>query len=71
MKYVKARDPPPTPETLAKIKAGVIDQLDQYSAARDLAAEWRLNQPVESGTVTLHRLLLVFHGGKCVMSEEV
>ena len=24
-----------------------------------------------SGTVTLHRLVLVFHGGGCVLAEEV
>ena len=26
--------------------------------------------PVASSTVTLHRLVLVFHGGECVLSEE-
>ena len=88
MKYVKAGDPPPTPEALAKIKAEAVRQLDQYAASRDLAAEWRL-KPVESpatnlstllpfnlstdgaaGSVTLHRLVLVFHGGDCVLAEE-
>ena len=105
MKYVKAGDPAPTPEALARIKAEAVEQLDQYAASRDLAAEWRLN-PVQSskfevqssaaetvkpsnrqtaetvkpsncqtvkptgGTVTLHRLVLVFHGGECVLAEE-
>jgi hypothetical protein len=57
MKYVKAGDPAPTPEQLEKIKAEAIVQLDQYSA--------------DHSSVTLHRLVLVFHGGECVLSEEV
>ena len=65
MKYVKAGDPVPTAEALAKIKAEAIDQLDQYSADHDIATEWRLS------VVALHRLVLVFHGGDCVLSEEV
>ena len=68
MKYVKAGDPAPTPERLAKIKSEATEQLDQYSASRDLVTEWRLN----TGTTgVLHRLVLVFHGGECVLSEEV
>ena len=58
LKYVKAGDPAPTPEALAKIKAEAIDQLDQYSAGHD-------------GAVGLHRLVLVFHGGDCALAEEV
>ena len=27
--------------------------------------------PLHNGTVALHRLVLVFHGGDCVLSEEV
>ena len=79
MKYVKAGDPPPTPEALAKIKAEAIDQLDQYSADHDLSAEWHLkggnaadlSGNSVAGTVSLHRLVLVFHGGDCVLHEEV
>ena len=86
MKYVKAGDPVPTPEQLAKIKSEATEQLDQYSASRDLVTEWWLKtsrtgcRPVlpndragrsTNGTVTLHRLVLVFHGGECVLSEEV
>ena len=80
MKYVKAGDPAPTPEQLAKIKAEAVDQLDQYSASRDLAAEWHLapqppnhltTQLPNHQTVTLHRLVLVFHGGECILKEEV
>ena len=62
MKYVKAGDSAPTPEQLAKIKAEAIEQLDQYSKDHDLAAEWH--------SVKLHRLVLVFHGGECLMDEE-
>ena len=84
MKYVKAGDPAPTPEQLAKIKAEAIDQLDQYSSDPALIAKWHIAPvgvagvpPVEAVTsvalprVTLHRLVLVFHGGDCVLAEEV
>ena len=99
MKYVKAGDPAPTPDQLAKIKAEAIDQLDQYSADPALIAEWHIGVagvppdvgvagvspatgtmgilPVETtGTtgvspVALHRLVLVFHGGDCILNEEV
>ena len=66
MKYVKAGDPTPMPEQLAKIKAEAIDQLDRYSASRDLVTEWRIGNGV-----ALHRFVLVFHGGECILSEEV
>ncbi|MBQ6007218.1 MAG: AAA family ATPase [Kiritimatiellae bacterium] len=59
MKYVKAGDPAPTPEQLADIKSKAIEQLDKYSADHDIAA------------VALHRLVLVFHGGDCVLADEV
>ena len=80
MKYVKAGDPAPTTEALAKIKAEAIRQLDQYSADPALVSAWNLApQPSNSQTlklsnlqtVALHRLVLVFHGGDCVLSEEV
>ncbi|MBO7683676.1 MAG: AAA family ATPase [Kiritimatiellae bacterium] len=76
MKYVRAGEPVPTPEQLAKTKAEAIAQLDKYSSDPQLIAAWRLNTgttgilPVETGTVTLHRLVLVFHGGNCVLAEE-
>ena len=93
LKYVKAGDPSPTPEQLAKIKAAAIDQLGKYSADPALVAQWHLGtetgsdksvaspkgadlgeaalSPLHNGTVALHRLVLVFHGGDVVMAEEV
>ena len=79
MKYVKAGDPDPTPEQLAKIKAEAIDQLDQYSSDPALIAEWHIGvagvSPATGTTgilpVALHRLVLVFHGGECILNEEV
>ena len=71
MKYVKAGDPVPAPDALAKIKAEAIVQLDKYSFDPALVAAWRLKTGTTGGTVTLHRLVLVFRGGDCVLSEEV
>ena len=85
MKYVKAGEPVPTPDALAKIKSDAIDQLDQYSSDPALAQAWHLKtgttgvSPVADvqqrvppvGTVTLHRLVLVFHGGDCILADEV
>ncbi len=76
MKYVKAGDPAPTPEQLADIKAKAIEQLDQYSADPELSASWRLKEGngewgTENGTVELHRLVMAFYGGECVLAEEV
>ena len=62
LKYVKAGDPAPTPESLAKIRSAAVDQLNRYSA--DPTSRY-------SGSVALHRLLLVFHGGDAVLAEEV
>ena len=79
MKYVKAGDPAPTPHELADIKAKAIEQLNQYSTAPALVKEWRLTpqppnrpttQPPNQSSVALHRLVLVFHGGDCVLAEE-
>ena len=61
LKYLKPGDPDPSPDALADIKAEATRQLDQYAADPALVAEH----------VTLHRLVLVFHGGDCVLSEEV
>ena len=71
MKYVKAGDPAPTPEQLADIKAKAIGQLDKYSSDPALVAKWHLTGTTDVPSVALHRLVLVFHGGDCVLSEEV
>ena len=77
MRYVKAGDPAPTPEALEKIKADAVGQLDQYSSDPALASAWHLNTGatgislVAGGSVTLHRLVLVFHGGDCILADEV
>ena len=76
MKYVKAGDPNPTPEQLTDIKSKAIEQLDQYSADPALSASWRLKEGngkwgTGNGTVELHRLVMVFHGGECVLAESV
>ena len=62
-----------------RIKEQAIDQLDQYSSDPALFAEWHIGVagvPPATGTtgvppVALHRLVLVFHGGDCILNEEV
>ena len=75
MKYVKAGDPAPTQEDLSRIKAEAIAQLDKYSSDPTLAKAWHLNAGPTGASpdaaVTLHRLVLVFHGGTAVLAEEV
>ena len=75
MKYIKAGDPAPPPEMLADIKDKAIKQLDRYSSDPALVTSWRLVGrgvlDAPQGTVALHRLVLVFHGGDCVLAEEV
>jgi hypothetical protein len=70
LKYVKAGDSEPTPEALEKIKAEAVRQLDQYSADHDIATEWHLTGTTDVPSVALHRLVLVFHGGNCVLNER-
>ena len=71
MKYVKAGGPAPTAEQLADVKAKAIDQLDKYSADPALVAKWHLTGKTDVPSVVLHRLVLVFHGGDCVLAEAV
>ena len=76
MKYVKKGDPTPSPEQLADIRAKAIDQLDRYSSDLHPSTFQPFNlstfQPTPAGAgVRLHRLVLVFHGGDCALSEEV
>ena len=67
MKYVKAGDPKPSAEQLADIKAKAVEQLDNYSADSTL----HFTRRTLHSSVALHRLVLVFHGGDCVLAEEV
>ena len=82
MKYVKAGDPAPTPQDLADIKSKAVEQLERYSSDSALVSAWHLKPSTSqtpqtsqtsqtSPTVSLHKLVLVFHGGACVLSEEV
>ena len=65
LKYIKVGEPVPTADLLAKIRDEATGQLAKYAADNKLALE--CNLPV----VTLHRLVMVFHGGDCLMNEEV
>ena len=67
MKYVKKGDPTPSQEQLADIKAMAIEQLDKYSGDSTLHS----TLSTLHSSVSLHRLVLVFHGGDCALSEEV
>ena len=76
LKYIKAGAPALAPQELADIKSKAIEQLDKYSSDPALVSAWHLKPstpqtPQTSQTVSLHRLVLVFHGGDCVLSEEV
>ena len=44
-------------------------RLDKFAADHDLAHAWNLRE--QGGTVTLHRIVLVFHGGDVALCEEV
>ncbi len=99
---MKAGDPAPTAEQLAKIKSEAIDQLDKYSSDPALVAKWHiggrgatalpgsdrsvaspketthgeavlpsLHDGADCSCVALHCLVFVFHGGDCVLAEEV
>ena len=70
MKYVKKGDPTPSPEQLADIRAKAIEQLNRYSSDSTLNSTLSTLNYLGS-SVALHRLVLVFHGGDCVLAEEV
>ena len=57
------------PETLAKIRVAAAAQLARYAADHDLARAWNLKE--QGGTVTLHRVVLVFHGGDVALCEAI
>ena len=68
LKYLKASDDA-SPASLAKIRDAAAAQLARYAADHDLARAWNLKE--QGGTVTLHRIILVFHGGDVALCEEV
>ena len=68
LKYLKAADDA-SPAALEKIRDAAAAQLARYAADHDLARAWNLKE--QGGTVTLHRIVLVFHGGDVALCEEV
>ncbi|MBR4427822.1 MAG: hypothetical protein IKS78_00565 [Clostridia bacterium] len=76
LKYIKAGEAAPTPEKLEAMRQEASAQLDCYAKDQNLAQEWRLKPGngtpgIEGGTVTLHRIILAFHGGNCVLCEKL
>lgn len=68
LKYLKPGAPAPTAEQLAELRRQATEQLERYAADHDLATEWRLASA--GGHVELHRIVLVFHGGNCLLCES-
>ena len=68
LKYLKASDDA-SPASLAKIRDAAAAQLARYAADHDLARAWNLKE--QGGTVTLHRVVLVFHGGDVALCEAI
>lgn len=54
--------------TMKQIMYGVTD-FARYAVDHDLARAWNLKE--NGGTVTLHRIVLVFHGGDVALCEEI
>ena len=57
------------PRELAAIRDAAAAQIARYAADHDLARAWNLRE--QGGTVTLHRIVLVFHGGDVALCEEI
>ena len=68
LKYLKLSDDA-SPAALAKLKADAAAQLARYAKDRDLARAWNLKE--QGGTVALHRIAVVFHGGDVALCEEI
>ena len=68
LKYLKAADDA-SPAALAQIRDAAAAQLARYAADHDRARAWNLKE--SGGTVTLHRVVLVFHGGDVALCEEI
>ena len=76
LKYFRASDEV-SAATLAQVKSAALEQLARSARDKDIAREWNLKaipnvtDGVPGGTVELHRLLVVFHGGQVVFCDEV
>ena len=57
------------PERLREIRDAAAAQIERYAADHGLARLWNLKE--NGGPVTLHRIVLVFHGGDVVLCEEI
>ena len=57
------------PEKLKEIRDAAAAQIERYAADHDLARLWNLKE--NGGPVTLHRIVLVFHGGDVALCEEI
>ena len=68
LKYLKESEDA-SPAALAKIRSAAEEQIADYAADRDLVRQWNLREG--GGTVSLHRVVLVFHGGDVVLCEEM
>ena len=68
LKYLKQQDDA-SPAALAKIRDDAAQQIVRYAADHDLARKWNLRE--QGGTVVLHRLVVVFHGGDIALCEEI
>ena len=68
LKYLKLSDDA-SPAALAKLKADAAAQLARYAKDHDLARAWNLREA--GGTVALHRIAVVFHGGDVALCEEI
>ena len=68
LKYLKASEDA-SPAALEKIRDAAAAQLARYAADHNLARAWNLKE--QGGTVTLHRIVLVFHGGDVALCEAI
>ena len=68
IKYLKTTDDA-SPEALAKIRDAAAAQIERYATDHDLVRLWNLCE--QGGPVTLHRLVLVFHGCDVALCEEI
>ena len=68
LKYLKASEDA-SPAALAKLKGEAAAQLARYAQDNGLARAWNLREA--GGTVTLHRIAVVFHGGDVALCEEI